>query len=389
MKVSNQIINNYIQSITNSNTKKAYRLSLNKFHKFLQEANIDDIIYPPTEEFTEIKTETDWYTDANNETYVVPKGFAIGKSEGINTVAEGLVITDSVELINGKYYSNGNEFVWIPVRFGEFSRVSFMPRTNHTTNVSSDFVEDEDAAYSEMKYYTENMYRGFYIARYEAGCVTGRTFNGPNTSNLVPLSKKGLYPYNFVTWAEAKAASESMYPKTNEPGDYDVVSTLCYGVQWDSIMRYLKRYDSNIDLVTSYDYGNTYTHGFHYMGKYYYEDHYNNANWEDCNSGWLNSDVNIENNIKSNNVERLLQTGASENNKTKNIYDLLGNVAEQTMECYKVDDDTYEHVTRGGNFIEHGYCMSERDQFSQADYEETCYYGFRPALYIKAEWDYE
>ena len=41
--MTEETINKYIKSIPNQNTKKAYKLSLNKFHTFLQENSIDDI----------------------------------------------------------------------------------------------------------------------------------------------------------------------------------------------------------------------------------------------------------------------------------------------------------------------------------------------------------
>ena len=43
MILTEEKINKYAESIVNTNTRNAYRLSLKKFHKFLEEANIDDI----------------------------------------------------------------------------------------------------------------------------------------------------------------------------------------------------------------------------------------------------------------------------------------------------------------------------------------------------------
>ncbi|MBO5179775.1 MAG: hypothetical protein J6B87_05475, partial [Clostridia bacterium] len=59
------------------------------------------------EVFTAVYTETKSYTDKNGKTAMIPKGFSVGKSEGINTIAEGLVIQDA----------EGNQFVWIPVEY--------------------------------------------------------------------------------------------------------------------------------------------------------------------------------------------------------------------------------------------------------------------------------
>ena len=43
MRINEHIINKYIKSIANINTQKTYRLSLNKFYKFIQENKITDL----------------------------------------------------------------------------------------------------------------------------------------------------------------------------------------------------------------------------------------------------------------------------------------------------------------------------------------------------------
>ena len=63
------------------------------------------------EKFSQPYTQTAEYT-SNGKTAWIPAGFAVGVSEGINSIDSGLVITDCVDS-NG--YSNGNEFVWVPV----------------------------------------------------------------------------------------------------------------------------------------------------------------------------------------------------------------------------------------------------------------------------------
>ena len=43
MIITDETITNYVKAITNPNTQKTYRLSLNKFHSYLQDNNIHDI----------------------------------------------------------------------------------------------------------------------------------------------------------------------------------------------------------------------------------------------------------------------------------------------------------------------------------------------------------
>jgi hypothetical protein len=41
--INKKTITNYVKAITNPNTRKTYRLSLNKFYSYLQDDNITDI----------------------------------------------------------------------------------------------------------------------------------------------------------------------------------------------------------------------------------------------------------------------------------------------------------------------------------------------------------
>lgn len=43
MLINQETINKYTGGITNPNTRKTYRLSLNKFYSYLQDDNITDI----------------------------------------------------------------------------------------------------------------------------------------------------------------------------------------------------------------------------------------------------------------------------------------------------------------------------------------------------------
>ena len=62
------------------------------------------------EKFSEIYTSTQEYVDKNGDTAIIPKGYAVGISDGINTIEDGLVIKDHLR----------NEFVWIPIPEKDF-----------------------------------------------------------------------------------------------------------------------------------------------------------------------------------------------------------------------------------------------------------------------------
>ena len=63
------------------------------------------------EEIFEIPASAD-FTDINSAHARIPTGYYVGKSSTINTIANGLVITSSIDTSG---HSTGNEYVWIPV----------------------------------------------------------------------------------------------------------------------------------------------------------------------------------------------------------------------------------------------------------------------------------
>ena len=197
-----------------------YYKSINDFIEG-KESEKFSAIYEKTEEYKEIisgvETTTAW----------IPKGFAVGTSDDINSVTKGLVIRDD----------QGNEFVWIPVNATTTEEFDNM-RTTKNTNYYTEPDTNSQTEYNLMR--TSIIAKGgFYVARYEAGysMETGRILTDSSTV-VVPLSKKGAYPYNLVTWSDAELASQSMYTNTTK---YGVASTLCYGVQWDAMLSFLEK----------------------------------------------------------------------------------------------------------------------------------------------------
>ena len=112
-----------------------------------------------------------------------------------------------------------------------------------------------------------------------------------------------------------------------------VVSTLCYGVQWDAALQFIstRGIKDTAYATNSTDKGN-------YTGS-------------------------------------LEKTGYYARN---NIYDMAGNVFEWTMEAY----DSVHRVLRGGDYINGSGCpASYRLDYNPDDALD--YFGFRPALYVK------
>ena len=278
----------------------------------------------------------------------IPEGFYyVG-----GTKDEGIVISD-YEKDSGKGTNhtsastlNGNQFVWVPVenesdfrrykgyKDGELDNIP----TNGTAQeiLTSGGYSSEAADYNEMKTSVIN-YKGFYVARYEAG---------NDDSTLV--SKQGETVYNNIKWGESMSdigtsgavyKSKNMY--TGKSG-FSVKSTLIYGVQWDAIMNWIdNNYKNENCSISSYVVQSS--------GRGVYEQ---------------NDGPSI--------------TGSNADYVTKNIYDLAGNVGEWTMEAYNTDNRVY----RGGTY-------ADRKDIYPASYRATSTpstsndrIGFRVALYL-------
>ena len=273
------------------------------------------------------------YIDKNNKQVTIPEGFTVSSVSTEKTVADGLVIID------GK----GNEFVWVPVEVPAdktFAEVFIKTPSAYTEPYSTTGYTEEVEEFNKMKASVEEN-NGFYIARYEAG----------KGENNTVLSKKGAEVWNNIPWGTdmttigtsgAVYKSRQMYSGSNS-----VTSTLCYGVQWDAVMEFMK------DVPNP-----------NVSGKKYIED--------STSMGYYAYDINA-NPIEG--MEAVAQpTGYY---AVKNIYDMAGNVFEWTMEVKY----TSTRVIRGGYFGYSGDFASA--SYRDKDFFPTLAFGFRVALYLK------
>ena len=289
--------------------------------------------------------------DGGNGTKVpLPNGFYYVGGD----ISTGLVISDKQgDTMNASGTSMGNQFVWIPVTSeADLTRTLFDETTGQpTTGLTTDHTEPysngyatEASEYNTMKIQVLK-YGGFYIGRYEAG-VNDTTLRTKVTTNQTVVCKKGVAPYNYLSWGKAMNDADSAYIPSSTTFNPDqvstsgavylaknfasqhnytsVTSTLTYGCQWDAMCRYIG--DSQRKTPTK---------------------------------------------------DAPELTGSVSTDVSKNIYDLAGNCTEYTMEAYRAD----ERNSRGGNYI-NAFRVSDRcgsgsiNSFGHGD-------SFRPTLYIK------
>ena len=322
------------------------------------------------------------YTDPEKAKVTIPKGFKVSevaateKTDGEQTVSKGLVIQDK----------DGNEFVWIPVNYTAtnvdansnglddgFEAIFKRSTTSssHSEPYASGYTGENTEYLKMMQSVQAN--KGFYIGRYEAGTTSPRDESTTTTSTVVV--KRDAYPYIYVKWGDAMNTvgnvgavylSKNMYAA----GTIGATSTLCYGVQWDAAMKFVE--DSTHSTSNSTTWGN-YKNNAWTINR-------TTAKYTDSTNAQKESWKAITSNISKTDSESiLLTTGASDNFKAKNIFDLAGNVYEWTMEAY----GSASRVTRGGGYGGPGsaFTASSRNGggFPTNSNVRT---GFRPALYL-------
>ena len=369
-------LNNWIDGKTNGTTggnETGGNTTLKSYEEAGKDANNNGVL-----------TENASYTDSENATVTIPKGFKVSDvaktedTDGEQTVSTGLVIQDA----------EGNEFVWVPVNYTATGTLdddgldSGFKDTFKRSTTSSRYTEPYASGYGEngaeeksdylkmMKSVQKN--KGFYIGRYEAGTTEPRTSSTTGISKVVV--KRDAYPYIYVKWGDAINTvgeegavylSKNMY-SANEIG---ATSTLCYGVQWDAAMKFVE--DSTHSTSNSTNWGN-------YENNAWTIDR-TTASYTDSTNVSTGSWTNITSNKKKTNSEGfLLTTGASDSFKAKNIFDLAGNVYEWTMEAYY----STLRIFRGGNYNYNGSDGPASNRNNNDPRSSINSLGFRSALYL-------
>lgn len=259
----------------------------------------------------------------------VPDGFKVipGKDNGL----DGFVITDDPNGEEGK----GNEFVFIPVLNIDIFKEDKTYREDGGGTKPKFYDDESDSEYQQMIASVEKN-KGFYIGRYEISL----------DSSGIARNKYLVNPAYNITKYEAQTACEKfgIEYNSNHTSSKNMSTGLLWGKNWDAVLRFLDGKKTGTGIVldeskltkNSSEWGNYYNQtGYTIRGLHGYKSGSYSINWKD--------DGTIK---KQGSEATYLQTGASERNMAKNIYDFGGNFEEWTRET---TNKINKHVYRGGS----------------------------------------
>lgn len=246
------------------------------------------------------------YTDGNGDTAYIPTGFSISEAQNEKTIRTGLVVIGP----------DGSEYVWVPTKDTPLKIRDFGSYFSGSGSLSGYGDETNLPAYQAMAGSVEK-YGGFYVGRYEASFGSGSSL-----SNYVPASKPVTASHSGRIWVQfspqdATKACENLY-KDNA----SVQGFFLWGTNWDTTLQWLM--DSGCKTYSEV---------------------------ASDSSAWGNySDDSFSLNARGN------YTGAWEQAKANNIYDLAGNNWEWTQERYGSN-----YVMRSGGYnLMGGACPGSR-----------------------------
>lgn len=330
-----------------------------------------------------------YYVGGTLESGVVISDNSVDKNKyaGQTDVPSGIELNEDGATIS--YELVGNLFVWVPCTESEYKKTNVWNGTTQTNttlaNAWWDTTVDQAGVLQTEKY------GGFYVARYEAGLdsnIAEFDSSQKNTgSNQIyniagtPQSKAGVSPWIFVDWTTSKNNAKNMYNT-----DY-VESGLITGTQWDVMINWMTESDS--ELTNSGSWGNHVTSmPIITLGRTAYA-YASSGYWyiNSFDSTWI-TDIEkpLGSNTSSSQKAYLWTTGASEQAKKKNLYDVAGNIWECTEEVSfsggNVSAQYREY--RGGGYGNESSTSPVCYRYGGSTVSRTSFdIGFRVVLYIK------
>lgn len=373
----NEIITSVPEGINiNTNETEKFINSVNAYKGYYK--NNNSVVYIPLDEKWSTKGDGEFkYKDKTGKTITIPSGFCVSQVKGEDEISKGLVIKNN---------NTDDRYVWVEV-----------PKTIYDTAQSEKDYENIEKDMQEYAKdyradnYSDNWYSGcgiensteylnlknrmlrsvyekggFWISQYEIGADTIATSTG---TSRTPRSKADMYPYTYVTCAQAQQLSTNMEAN-------DLTSSLLFGIQWDLTLKFIEENNGKTKSLIKEDsttWGNYQNATFTiYKGSYSVDD---GKNYTAVSQNYTKTNV-ISDTTDSN---VLITTGTTIRNCALNIYDLAGNVFEFTLE--QTTDGSNPCTIRGGYSGISGSVFSaySRQSKDRSGSYENC--GFRTTLY--------
>ena len=286
----------------------------------------------------------------------IPEGFRIS-TDSASTVQGGVVIEDK----------DLNQFVWVPVAtLADYKRMaySYNVATEETDTATNSIKININSSISD--YFTEalpedektsvEIYKGFYIGRYEAGDkestgTTKATFrtSSSDTSNSVTI-KADQVPYSCVTRTQAVSLAEGFATKQG----YKAKTKLVSSYAWDTTIAFIEKTVNNYGSSSSQgNYSNT------------------SVTYKDI------TDESKPEKTKAENSPLLVATGQT--TPVCNIYDMGGNVFEWTTESYSITN--FPYARRGGSYLS-SFADSPAGRRLDGFDDANANFGFRLTLFM-------
>ena len=230
------------------------------------------------------------YRDSAGNIAYIPKDFRVSSKSGEQTVSTGLVVIAP----------DGSEFVWVPTTGTKLARRDFGSYFSSGDSLSGYADETNLKIYQTMVSSTEK-YGGFYIGRYEAS----KGSNGLPVSKRVTASESGSIMVRFSP-QDATVACQKVYAD-NET----VQGFFPWGITWDTTLQWLVDSGNKTRAQVASD----------------------STSWGNYSNDTFSTGAGGN------------YTGAWEQAKANNIYDLAGNNWEWTQER-----SGSSYVMRGGGY---------------------------------------
>ena len=240
------------------------------------------------------------YTDKNGDTAYIPAEFTVSDKESEQTISTGLVVIGP----------DGSEFVWIPTTVTPLAVREF--GSYFSGGTIADYYDETDLElYQEMLASVEQ-YGGFYIGRYEAS----------KGSDGLPASKRVTEDEPGTIWVQFSPQDTTVACQDLYVDNDTVQGFFPWGINWDTTLQWLV--DSGSLLISDVKADST--------------------SWGNYSNDTFSEGA------------RGNYTGAWEEAKINNIYDLAGNNWEWTHErCGS------NYVMRGGGYnLMGGACPGNR-----------------------------